>query len=228
MQSSPPAWLPQGPSELSRLVPGSPPWISLVFECNWIPLIWSSLHAWLSLETSDLSGLNPDSPPWASFLGWSMLIVYFAFIVHTLFTFCIIFCFQWFILHCSNAFVQLLSWTDYCQYCQLSLLFFNYCSLFWYWKCIPGISIQLSSNIYELTNIILHNTRPLLSLYRVLWRPFTTIDRRGYTEPISPLGVEEIKKIWLKWHWIYKQLPSRKVPYPPHPPFSRFNSILKK
>ncbi len=93
MWSSLPAWLPQEPSDLSGLEPGSPPWYLAYF---WVAfghhsrspasppdhqdnhLIWvdSSLMAPLKFPLatahsvqpsqliSDLNGLDPDSPPW--------------------------------------------------------------------------------------------------------------------------------------------------------------------
>ncbi len=126
-----------------------PPWASLVlsaFGCY----SWGPASRWLSSEPSDLSGLDPDSPYWLFaksplrvFLGRFTYILYCAVIVY----FCIP---TW-----CNIFLLVLSNIPFDACFQLTFklwniivqLLFNHCSVFWFWKCIPGILILLSTTI---------------------------------------------------------------------------------
>jgi hypothetical protein len=54
-----------------------------------------------------------------------------------------------------------------CRSCLLLKSMFDYCSFFWYWKCVPGILILLSTTIDESINITQYKTHLLPSKHRV-------------------------------------------------------------
>jgi hypothetical protein len=161
----PPVCLSQEPPDLGGLEPDCPPWLSLVFECFRPPLMRFSLPAWLSREPCDLSGLGLDSPPGPSCslpleLLFRMVYAYCILCTHCiLFKYYVTFCFSMihftvdriFLFNCfKNPIIAV--------YHQYILLLFDYCLLFWSWKCIQGISILLTSIIYKSINIIHHKT----------------------------------------------------------------------
>jgi hypothetical protein len=98
--------------------------------------------------------------PLRDLLGWLTYIVYYGFIVYfalwlgsTLF-----FCsFKYFIqMHCFQLTFKL--WNT------IAWILFDYCSVFWSWKCIPGILIPLLTTIDKSINII-----QVQELFRTLW-----------------------------------------------------------
>ncbi len=55
-------------------------------------------------------------------------------------------------------------------------LLFDYCSVFWSWQCIPGVSNSLSTTIYEPMNILQVQNLPTFIVAQGFQKPIATID----------------------------------------------------
>ncbi len=156
----PPPWPSQEPSDLSGLESDGPPLeLSLVFECLWPFITWSSLPAWLSWEPSDLSGFNSDCPPWPSctFPPWTHIRTVYALLSNGYLLYIV--CIACHILFPMSYYTivrillldmfQMLLIASYHHVVQFNCFPFNYCSIT-VWLLFAILIIEMYSRYFDL------------------------------------------------------------------------------
>ncbi len=114
------------------------------------------------------------------------------------FTFCICICIQ------SGSFKDFVVIWIYLSNCLIIDFAdkLGHCAFFWYWKCIPGISILITKNCSCSSVTVTAWSRKSINILKFkicawfrfsiwFWRLIAT--KPGYTEPISPSQVKEGK-----------------------------------
>jgi hypothetical protein len=120
----------------------------------WAPLAVSfevQPPAWPFWESFYLSWLDQKSPPWLAvksllsvFVGWLTYIIYSAFTVYFAFLLALVFFSLFDQIFSPNVCFQLtFNSATLFTHCSVTIwLLFDYCSVFWSWKCIPDILIS--------------------------------------------------------------------------------------
>ncbi len=145
------------PSDLSGLKPDGPPWVSLVFS-TFSHLFWDPASRLTVLTTRSEWTWSKQSFEclFRTVDVYYLLWICCTFCIPTHFLYSISIQFKYFLFgnlqFSSNC--PIIVWLYY--------LLLDYSSVFWSWKCIPGISIPLSTTIYPINE---HHTHTRLAYF---------------------------------------------------------------